>query len=167
MKKAGLQKPLDVLQKEPQMKYEEEPGVLLELLALQKEAINGFMFINEKVNFSALNVFLLQGITQCKEFWEEINQLILSEPEEITTMNPISENTRAAGRKLRTEIGNDHMIGLIEKIKLFEEYTISYYQRVLQESLKDEARIILENHLEALHARYLRLKILEKKIKGD
>lgn len=167
MKKAGVQKPLAILTKDLKMNHIEEQRVLFELLALQKEAINGFRYINEKVKFSALNVFLLQGITQCKAFWEEINQLILSQTEETTILKPITEKKSDAGRKLQTGIAGETMIGLIEKIKLFEEYTISYYQRILEETLPENTKIILKSHLEALHGRYHRLKVLERKIKAD
>ncbi|MCD6017404.1 MAG: hypothetical protein K0S53_525 [Bacteroidetes bacterium] len=167
MRKADIQKSLEVLIEDPKINYGEEYGFLCGLLALQKEAILGFRLINKKITFSALNVFLLQGLSQSKAFWEEINQLILIHLGEANILNTVKEKIPEAYKKLKKDVVKDDMHGLIENIKVFEEYVISYYQRVMNEPLHENTRTVLENQLEALHSRYHHLVVLEKKIKSD
>lgn len=167
MKKAGIQKPMEVLKDPPRLDSEEEHKLLQELCDLQMETINSFRIINEKVKFSALNVVLLQGLTQSKAFWEEINQLILIHLGDTNILNSFKTKANKESRQLLTDLENHDMISLIENLKLFEEYTISYYQRIMEKPLFFEARKILQAQLEALHTRYHRLTILEKKIKTE
>lgn len=157
---------MEVLKDTPRLDLEEEHKLLQELCDLHMETINCFRIINEKVKFSALNVVLLQGLTQSKAFWEEINQLILIHLGETNVLNSFKVKTNKESRKLLTDLEKRDMNSLIENIKLFEEYTISYYQRVMGKPLFAETRKILQAQLEALHTRYHRLTVLEKKIKA-
>jgi hypothetical protein len=166
MKKTGTQKSTDTLKESPALSLEDEHKLLQELRDLQMEAINSFRAINEKVKFSALNVFLLQGLTQSKALWEEINQLLLMHLGEAHVLNTINGNANGKNKYL-TDIEKQDMIGLIRNIKLFEEYTISIYQRAMNKPLSTRAHEILQLQLEALHTRYHRLTVLEKKVASE
>lgn len=127
MKKTGFDKIVEQAEEHPRIDTGEECLLLQELCDLQKETINSFRLINEKIKFSALNVVLLQGLTQSKAFWEEINQIILIHLGESKVLNSLTEKTHNTNSHLLTEIEKQDMISLIENIKLFEEFTISYY----------------------------------------
>jgi hypothetical protein len=140
-----------------------EHEMLWELRELQMDTINRFHFINENINFPALKVVLLEGLSQSKAFWEEINQLLLVHLGERNALNVI-KNSLNPHEQFFSDYDKDDLGSLIKNIKLFEENTMSFYRQVLDNPISEGPKNLLLAQLELLKRRYHRLQVLERKL---